>query len=337
MRAPPWPLDSPSQSPQNAPRSCRNEVALSPSPKPGESQGYAAPRNSAPPFPQAFRTATLATTDPILGRAVKRRAVLFVLLAAAVVFVAWRVGAPSSGKAAEGEPSGSLSFEEEGSSTGATASAPAVMEMSVFTNPRTESDVLPSDYSFRLGSMSCNDSLRARDGCFGDDIAGESRLLLVGLGGTSASLYAWPMTSGGVCWAYDEGGGGCVNHFPVEDRAVVFGIDPDAARAGAPGTVIGLVPDDVVAGRVKVNGVDHDAHVQNNVLSYEPADAAVSCEAVDSVTISYRDGSSDTIPDEMIGWGWDPPEDDVQPAGHDVDALAGEPIAPPPGGKPPRC
>ena len=41
------------------------------------------------------------------------------------------------------------SFEEDGFSTRAAKSIPAVIEMSVFTNPRTQSDVLPSDYSFR--------------------------------------------------------------------------------------------------------------------------------------------------------------------------------------------
>lgn len=97
--------------------------------------------------------------------------ILLLLLAAAVLFAAWRVGASSSGKAAAGQPSGSLSFEAEGSSTGATDSAPAVTEMSVFSRPRTESDVLPSDYSYRLGGMSCDDWLRAHDGCFGDDIS----------------------------------------------------------------------------------------------------------------------------------------------------------------------
>jgi hypothetical protein len=212
------------------------------------------------------------------------------------------------------------------------------MEMSVFTNPRTESDVLPSDYSFRLGSMFCSDWDRTHDGCFGEDIAGQSHLLLAGLGETNASLYAWPMTSGGVCWAWGEGEGGCLKGFPVEDRAVFLGIDPDAPDAGVPGTIVGLVPDDVVAAQVNVDGIDHDALIQNNGLFYELADAAsVSCQAVDSVTISYRDGSSDTIPHGMIAWISDPPETNAQPAGHDVDALDGEPIAPPAAPKPPRC
>jgi hypothetical protein len=264
---------------------------------------------------------------------VKRRAVLFVLLAAAVVLAAWRVGAPSSGNAAE-EPSGSLSFEEEvGNST------PAVLEMSVFTNPRTESDVLPSDYSFRLGSMSCTDWLRTHDACFGDDIGGQSHRLLSGLGETNASLYAWPMASGGVCLAWGAGSGLCAQQFPAEERAAVVGIDPDAMGAGAPGTIVGVVPDDVVAARVTVHGIDHDALVQNNGLFYEFPDGADTCQALDSVTISYRDGSSDTIPDEMIGFGWisDPPDANTQPARDNVDGLDVEPAPPVDSDPPPRC
>jgi hypothetical protein len=249
------------------------------------------------------------------------------------------VGAPSSGNAA-GQPSGSLSLEDDGSSTGEGDSTPAVLEMRAFTNPRTEADVLPSAYSYRLGSMSCTDWLRTHDACFGDDIDGQSHLLLSGLGETNASLHAWPMASGGVCWAWGAGSGLCAQHFPAEDRAAVTGIDPDAMGAGTPGTIVGVVPDDVVAARVTVHGIDHDALVQNNGLFYEFPDGADTCRALDSVTISYRDGSSDTIPDEMIGFGWisDPPDADTQPARDNADGLDVEPTAPPPDpDPPPRC
>jgi hypothetical protein len=187
--------------------------------------------------------------------------------------------------------------------------------------------------------MSCTKWLRTHDACFGDDIAGQSHLLLAGLGETKASLYAWPMTSGGVCWAWGEGSGMCVEHFPAQDRAALTGIDPDAMGAGAPGTIVGVVPDDVVAARVTVHGIDRDALVQSNGLFYELADGADTCKAVDSVTISYRDGSADTIPDEMIGFGWisDPPDADTQPARDNVDGLDVEPTAPPPDPEPPRC
>jgi hypothetical protein len=289
-------------------------------------------------LPQAFRTARPLVHRPYTrpGHPVKRRSVLFVLLAAAVILAAWRVGAPSSGKAA-GEPSGSVSFEEDGSSTGATESTPAVLEMSVFSRPRTESDVLPDEYSFRLHSMrECGDWQRDHDACFGNQIGDESRLLLADLGETHANLYAWPTTSGGVCTASGEGAGVCVNGF--EDRAVFMGWDPDTPGVGAPLTFVGVVPDDVVAARVKVHGIDHDALVQSNGFFYELSDAADTCAPVDSVTIFYQDGSSDTIPDEMIGWGWTRPENDAQPSGQDVDGPDAEPLPPPADTNlPPRC
>jgi hypothetical protein len=269
---------------------------------------------------------------------VKRKSVLFVLLVAAVVLAAWRVAAPSSGKAA-GEPSGSLSFEEDGSSTGAADSAPAVMEMSVFSRTRSEADELPSEYSYRLHSMGeCGDWERAHDACFGDQIGDESRLVGADLGQTHANLYAWPTTSGGVCWATGRGTGMCTNHFTPDVSAGFMGWDPDTPGTGAPGTLVGIVPDDVVAARVKVDEIDHDALVQDNGLFYELSDAAVSCQAVNSVTISYRDGSSDTISRKMIGWGWtsDPPDAGTQPARDNVDGLD-DPPAPPPDAEPPRC
>jgi hypothetical protein len=191
-----------------------------------------------------------------------------------------------------------------------------------------------------MGRMPCDDLIRPPEGCYGDNIAGESRLLLVGLGETNASLYAWPMASGGVCWAWGAGSGLCAQQFPAEERAAVVGIDPDAMGAGAPGTIVGVVPDDVVAARVTVHGIDHDALVQNNGLFYEFPDGADTCQAIDSVTISYPDGSSDTIPDEMIGFGWisDPPDADTQPARDNVDGLEVKPPLPPPDpDPPPRC
>lgn len=73
------------------------------------------------------------------------------------------------------------------------------------------------------------------------------------------------------------------------------------------------MPDKVVAARVKVHGIDHDALIQSNGFFYELSDAADACAPVDSVTIFYRNGSSDTIPDKMIGWGWTRPDNAPPP------------------------
>jgi hypothetical protein len=113
------------------------------------------------------------------------------------------------------------------------------------------------------------------------------------------------------------------------------GIDPDAMGAGAPGTIVGLVSDDVVAAQVNVDGIDHDALVENNGLFYELSDAnAVGCQAVNSVTIAYRSGGSKTFP-HGGGWISDTPETDEPPAGQNVDGV--HPTAPPPDPGPSRC
>jgi hypothetical protein len=209
--------------------------------------------------------------------------------------------------------------------------------MNVFSRARTEADVLPDEYSYRLRKPKgeCEGWLREHDACFGEGVGEESRLVLADLGHTHANLYAWPTTSGGVCWATGRGMGMCTKHFTAEDSAAFMGWDPDTPGTGAPLTFVGIVPDDVVAARVTIHGVDHDALVKDNGFFYELSDAADSCAPVDSVTIFYQDGSSDRIPDKMIGWGWTHPESDAVP---DVDGPDIAPVAPPASDvEPPRC
>ena len=167
----------------------------------------------------------------------------------------------------------------------------------------------------------------------------QSHVLLAGLGETNASLYAWPMSS-------EEASAGPGAREAAFARSTsrprtepLSRHRPDAMGADAPGTIVGVVPDDVVAARVSVHGIDHDAIVQNNGLFYEFSDGADTCQAIDSVTISYRDGSSDTIPDEMIGFGWisDPPDADTRAARDNVDGLDVEPAPPVDPDPPPRC
>jgi hypothetical protein len=65
-----------------------------------------------------------------------------------------------------------------------------------------------------------------------------------------------------------------------------------------PGTLVGLVPDDVVAVEVKVRGVQQPAVIQSNGLFYELPDGSCTNWAFESLTATYRDGSSDTVPIE---------------------------------------
>jgi hypothetical protein len=227
---------------------------------------------------------------------------LLALLAVAVVLAGCGESAVSSGKAAEGQPSSSVSSDEgvPATATDTPQSTAAVNEMSVFLRPRTDADVLPSRLSYRLKPEGpCTDWQRADFGCPGDPIADESRLLLSGLGVGKTSLYAWPTTTGAVCWAWDDGAGACAHDFARgETRAIYMGIDPDEEGVGAPGTVLGVVPDDVVAVDVQVRGERRAVVVQGNGFFYELPDGSCTNWAFESFTVRYRDGSADTVPIE---------------------------------------
>jgi hypothetical protein len=184
----------------------------------------------------------------------------------------------------------------------ASPSVPAVDEMSVFLRPRTGEDVLPSSLDYLLKGHQCDDWLRSQDRCPGEAKPEDSRLLLTNLGVRKTSLYAWPTTNGWVCVASDDGGASCTRDFRPGGRGTrtaYEGMDPDTDGVGAPGTLLGVVPDDVSAVKVKVGGVEYPAMVKNNGVFYELADGSCSFWAFQSLTTTYRDGTSDTVP---IDW-----------------------------------
>lgn len=184
----------------------------------------------------------------------------------------------------------------------ASPSEPAVEEMSVFSRPRTGEDELPGSLAYLLKGHQCDDWLRSQDRCPGEAIADQSRLLLTYVGVRTTSLYAWPTTGGGVCVAPDDGGASCIRDFRPGGRGTrtaYMGMDPDTDGVGAPGTLLGVVPDDVSAVTVKVGGVEYPAVVKNNGVFYELADGSCSFWAFQSLTTTYRDGTSDTVP---IDW-----------------------------------
>jgi hypothetical protein len=205
-----------------------------------------------------------------------------------------------------------------------SGSVPAVEEMSVFSRPRTEADVLPKELSYRLDPHACTQWHRDHGGCVGDPIADESRLLLSGLGVRETSLYAWPTTNGWVCWAWPEGAGGCVLHFEDGPRRVgPMGIDPDEEGVGYPGTLVGVAPDDVAAAHVQVQGVHYAATVEGNGIFYELPDGACTYRAFESLTVTYRDGRIETVP---IKWHHGPTLQDgrsLYPAGELNPTCAG--------------
>jgi hypothetical protein len=183
----------------------------------------------------------------------------------------------------------------------ASPSEPAVNEMSIFSRPRTDEDVLPNDLSYLLEGR-CDDWLRSHYGsCIGEGKPEESRLLLTYSGVKKTRLYAWPTTNGWVCFAPDGGGSSCVHDFLPGGRGTrtaYMGIDPDTDGVGDPGALLGLVPDDVAAVTVKIGGVEDQqpAVVRDNGVFYELARGSCSFWAFESLTTTYRDGTSDTVP-----------------------------------------
>ena len=227
-------------------------------------------------------------------------AVWSLTLGLAVGCGASRDGSP--GQAGD-ESTSSLSAVDEGSSTQAVDAdqgVAAVDEMSVFSRPRNEADVLPSRLAYRLESERCTRRERVNfGGCIGEPMADESRLLLSGLGVRHTSLYAWPTTEGGVCFAWDVGAGGCQRHFPRGEHRIGFmGIDPDDEGVGAPGTLVGIVPDDIVAVDVVVRGVRRAAVLESNGLFFELPDGSCTNRAFERLIATFRDGSSTTVPIE---------------------------------------
>ena len=199
----------------------------------------------------------------------------------------------------------------------------AVNEMSVFSRPRTEEDVLPSRLLYRLKGNHCGEWQRSHDddGCIGEAIADQSRLLLTNLGVRETALYAWPTTNGWVCWAWAEGAGGCIPHFTAEQPRVAFmGIDPDDEGIGYPGTLVGIAADDVASAEVQVRGVRHAATVESNGVFYELIDSSCTMRAFEALTATSRDGSSGR---RAIDWSHEATLDGEHPANVLPEGCAG--------------
>jgi hypothetical protein len=209
------------------------------------------------------------------------------------------LGCGASQDASSGDAPGvsSTSVADDGSSTEATdasQSVPAVAEMSVFSRPRTDSDVLPSELHYLLEPRRCPPD---RWECPGDAVANESRLLLSGLGVRETSIYAWPTTNGGVCVAPAEGGASCVLRFDrTQGRVSFLGVDPDEEGVGLPGTILGIVPDDVVSVDIELRGgQQRPAILDRNGFFDELPSGACPMGAFQSLTATYRDGTSKTV------------------------------------------
>jgi hypothetical protein len=169
----------------------------------------------------------------------------------------------------------------------------ALSQMSVFGRPPTDADVLPKRLYYRMGPQDpCPTLGRTEAFCRGSNVPKETRLLLSDLGVGKTTLYGWPTTEGWVCWAWDVGAGGCAPNFANDDRVPVLmtSIDPDKLGVGAPGVIVGIVPDDVVAASVRLDGVEYPAVVDRNGFFFELPTAKCSPKSFDSVWLTFRDG-----------------------------------------------
>jgi hypothetical protein len=175
----------------------------------------------------------------------------------------------------------------------------AVDEMAVFARPAEDADVLPQQFAYRFerDPRPCPPLGPPMWGCLGEQLAGESRLLLSDLGEGDAKLYAWPTTEGYVCWGWDVGGGGCTPDFAQgNSRTSLLGTDSDPEGEGDPGALVGIVPDDVVAVAIGMDGVRYPARVESNGLYFEYPSARCTSASVESITVTFVDGSTDTSP-----------------------------------------
>jgi hypothetical protein len=175
---------------------------------------------------------------------------------------------------------------------------PPVAEMSVFKRARTPADVLPEQLRYLLEPFPCPDELRDLGRCpYPTAIGGESRLLLSDLGIRRESMYGWPTDDGGVCLAKGDGGAVCMRQWLGRIRAEYNGSDPPEIHGrGAPGAIMGLVPDDVVAVDVVVLGMRRPATLGNNAYFYELPDVSCGMSTFDALVVTLRDGTVQSVP-----------------------------------------
>lgn len=118
--------------------------------------------------------------------------------------------------------------------------------------------------------------------------------LVSGLGQGTFSLYAWRRgNTDRVCYVSTSAGGGCFGKW-LGPFNVSF-TDRDRIGSGEPAVVSGLVRDDVVGVQIFVEGESYQAMVRNNVAFFELPDASLSPDAVERVTVTLTDGTTEDV------------------------------------------
>jgi hypothetical protein len=170
--------------------------------------------------------------------------------------------------------------------------APLAETLAIFSRPRTKADAPPPAVAATLadleGQKQVSDALRP-----GTPDLLSSRLLLADVGSWHGAIYAAPTERGNVCYLVTGGPETCPSGFTQAFPVDVMVFDRDEVGRGNPAAVAGLVPDDVAAVTVVVEGAGHPARLDGNAYFYELDDPlAVSPQ---SLLIRYRDGTSLTM------------------------------------------
>lgn len=216
----------------------------------------------------------------------KRRALLLTFSLAAGVALAIAVVA--------------LANNEDPSETGIVPSAQALAApplneaLAVFSNPRSAADDLPGSLTDVAAGLSRDVGPRVQEELRpGEPRIDESRLLLSNLGSLKMSFFAFPSSTGKVCYVISSGPAGCEDSGVFAASPVTVGLfDPDRLGSGVPISVYGLVRNDVAYVEVvDTNGSRRTAEVANNAFFLELNDNGSWPE---SVIVGYRDRTETT-------------------------------------------
>jgi hypothetical protein len=165
--------------------------------------------------------------------------------------------------------------------------------LAVLSSPRSAKDELPPGLAHSVADLAGGPELapEVRNGAVR---AGSSYLALADLGSRNISLYIVPTAKDRVCLVMANDPQGCNTVDFTPEQPGTWGMfDADGYRTGAPTSVYGLVPNNVI--RVTIvddGGTSTIARLANNAYFLELADATALPK---SIILSFSDGGSATM------------------------------------------
>lgn len=186
----------------------------------------------------------------------------------------------------EGPPP--LTFETQGAAH-AMASAFA----------RPAANAMPTDVSNRIAAIASAPETSSDPP--GRVVVSEGQQLLNNLGPSSRAIYAFPTTTGGVCYVITGVAQGCKHSFPVGEPATIDGdtLYPPSQN-GPVSEMGGLTEDDVTNVQVVVNGVAHETSFGDDAWYYSFPDSETPPSAVTAVRVTLKGGAAVTVPTDFV-------------------------------------